>query len=51
MVRLKSELDDSLFAIPAGYNKIEVPHFGGGFPGMPAGMPSGFHGAVPPPHK
>jgi hypothetical protein len=44
----KKKLDDSLFAIPAGYKKIEMPHFGGGMPGMPGGFP----GAIPQPqHK
>src|SRR5262249_16247777 len=38
----KKKLDDALFTIPAGYKKLEMPHFGGpgGLPGLPA-----------PPHK
>ena len=52
----KKKLDDSLFALPAGYKKIEIPHFAGGMPGMPGagpgGLPAGFPGTIPPPaHK
>lgn len=41
----KKKLDDSVFAIPAGYKKIEIPTFGR--PGLPPSVP----GLAPPPHK